>query len=260
MNTNSANSISQLLDRFKPITLGEMDSVRLMRRVDTKFVVPITMLPALLESALSNYRMVEIGGRRDQPYETTYFDTNSYEMYRLHHNGKLNRFKIRLRSYKISGQDFLEVKRKNNRGETIKTRIAQNGEGTSLGGKSNSVFLSKYTPYNHSQLQAVLGNSFIRLTLVSKQLDERITIDYNLSFSDLKHENQLLAKGLCIVEIKRSRDSSPSPFIATLTNLRVNAMGFSKYCLGMAMLNPEVKNNLFRNRIRLVNKYESEII
>ncbi len=260
MNTNIASNVSTLLTQFEPITLDEMDSVRLMRRVDTKFVVPIGMLPSLLKSALDNYRMVEIGNRRDQPYETTYFDTNCYEMYRLHHNGKLNRFKIRMRSYKISGQEFLEVKRKNNRGETIKTRVAQNGEGTSLGGKTNSVFLSKYTPYKHEQLQPVLGNSFIRLTMVSKSLDERITIDYNLAFNNLKHENQLLAQGLCIVEIKRSRDSSPSPFINTLTNLRINAMGFSKYCLGMAMLNTQVKHNLFMDRIRLVNKYESEII
>src|SRR5690606_31022332 len=104
---------------FEAITLDQMDQVRLMRRTDTKFVFSIQHLPAMLKIALPDYYMVEIENEREQIYTTTYFDTPEYDMYNIHHNGKLNRHKVRIRKYVYSNQEFLEVKRKNNKGETI---------------------------------------------------------------------------------------------------------------------------------------------
>jgi hypothetical protein len=50
-----------------------------------------------------------------QPYLTLYFDTESFDNYIAHHNGKRPRFKIRMRKYVSSGFSFLEVKEKDNR-------------------------------------------------------------------------------------------------------------------------------------------------
>lgn len=258
MNTNIENSISEMVGRFGPISLAEMDSVKLMRRTDTKFVMPVYLLPHLLECSLPDYRIVEIKGERAQPYETTYFDTPNYEMYSLHHNGKLNRYKIRLRRYVVSDLNFLEVKRKNNKGETIKTRINPVEPADVLTSNEGSLFLKKNTPYTNGDLEPVLGNKFVRLTLVNNGLNERITLDYNLEFDDLKYEKHRSAGGLCIAEVKRSRDSAPSTFVKILAEMRLNPHGFSKYCLGVAMLNPDVKNNLFLKRIRMVEKFERQ--
>lgn len=40
-----------LLDRFDPITLERMDAIRLMNRIDTKYVTDILLLREILEDA-----------------------------------------------------------------------------------------------------------------------------------------------------------------------------------------------------------------
>jgi hypothetical protein len=248
------NDLNQIIECFAPISLSQMDSVKLMRRVDKKFVLSACQLPLLLKKALVDYYALEIRGIREQIYETTYFDTNDYKMYTLHHNGNKNRNKIRVRQYVSSGMEFLEVKSKNNKGETIKNRIVKPSENEHLDFTGSAGFIQKYTPYDNQQLCPKLVNRFVRLTLVNKGMSERITIDYKLKFVDLKYHKQITNGNLCIVEIKRNRDSSKSPFLTTLSNMKIYPAGFSKYCIGLAMLNPEVKNNLFKQRIRELEK------
>ena len=89
------NKIRKVIDKFDPIALDQMDKVKLMRRTDTKFVLSKELFPQLLKKAVDNYYMVEIEDKREQIYKTTYFDTIDYKMYRLHHNGVKNRYKIR---------------------------------------------------------------------------------------------------------------------------------------------------------------------
>lgn len=249
------NKIRKKVAKFEPISLDQMDQVRLMRRTDLKFVFNLQYLPKLLKMALDNYYMVEIKDEREQLYKTTYFDTADYRMYQQHHNGKLNRHKVRIRKYIYTQQEFLEIKRKTNRGETIKNRIEHCTDGSiPVNTEQSNEFVSKYTPYDSELLIPTLGNRFTRLTLVNKDYSERITLDYKLKFTDLKHQNKTKTKGICVAEIKKSRDTTTSPFLSYLNNLRIRSMGFSKYCLGMALLNPEVKNNLFKQKLRLIVK------
>lgn len=248
------SNIKEIIAQFDPISLGQMDRVALMRRTDTKFVLSIDFLPELLSKAVDHYFMVEIKDEREQIYETTYFDTPDYAMYRLHHNGKLNRQKVRLRRYIYSKKEFLEVKRKNNKGETIKKRIEHFDTSPINKDEKSGLFVEKHTPYNSDVLVPTLGNRFIRITLVNKDFKERITLDYDINFIDLKHNLTTKTNGICIAEIKKERDNRSSPFLNYLKEMRINSMGFSKYCIGMAMLNPEVKKNLFKAKIRSIVK------
>lgn len=250
---NLENKIKDLVTQFHPIKLNQMDRVALMRRTDTKFVFNIEYLPQLLERALSNYFMVEINDEREQIYETTYFDTKNYNMYHLHHNGKLNRQKIRLRRYIYSKQGFLEIKHKNNKGETIKKRVQYSNENICNNNVAKKL-INHLTPYNNDLLIPTLDNRFIRLTLVNKDYSERITIDYNIQFFDRKHKLNTQNNNICIAEIKKERENRTSPFIDYLKVMGINSMGFSKYCMGIALLNPDVKNNRFKERIRSISK------
>jgi hypothetical protein len=251
---NFESDLKDIIDGFAPISLSDMDSVKLMQRVDKKFILSINQLPLLLKKALVDYFILEINGVREQVYETTYFDTNDYQMYTIHHNGKKNRFKIRVRKYVSSEIEFLEVKRKNNKGETIKNRIVKPGENEQLDFVGSTGFIHKHTPFDEQLLWPKLGNRFTRLTMVNKDMSERITIDFRLKFSDLKYHKQIEPRNLCVVEIKRNRDGIKSPFLNTLNDLKIHPCGFSKYCLGLAMLNPEVKTNMFKQKIRELNK------
>ena len=112
--------MENLLERFDPISLDRLDSVKLMNRVDTKYVVTPKQLEAVLERSSLTHCVLEIGGRRQMPYDSVYFDTADSEMYIRHHDRRLVRRKVRTRMYVDSGDTFLEIKLKNNHGRTKK--------------------------------------------------------------------------------------------------------------------------------------------
>ena len=94
-----------------------------MDRLDSKFVAHASQLPALLKRMIPHFRVQEIKGVRISAYSTQYLDTPELSMYAMHHNRKLNRQKVRIRSYLDSDLSFLEVKNKSNVGRTTKLRI-----------------------------------------------------------------------------------------------------------------------------------------
>ena len=73
---------------------------------------------------LSNhYQVLEINNMRILPYSTTYLDTSDYLFYYQHVRGEFERYKLRYRKYEATNESFLEIKKKTNKGRTIKWRI-----------------------------------------------------------------------------------------------------------------------------------------
>ncbi len=91
--------IQEILNQYEPITLEDMKEIRLMNRIDTKFVTTVPVLRQLLELAREDYFVQETGGLRISPYYTLYFDTEDCKMYQVHEAGHLVRQKLRIRSY-----------------------------------------------------------------------------------------------------------------------------------------------------------------
>ena len=113
-----------VIDKFTPIDLTQMDSIRLMDRIDTKFLTDLCTLKQILGKAADcGYFIFELFGRRIHGYCSMYYDTPSLQMYLDHHNRRLVRQKLRTRCYETSGQTFLELKSKNNHGRTKKKRL-----------------------------------------------------------------------------------------------------------------------------------------
>lgn len=246
--------ISKLTTAFKSISLSEMDSVQLMNRVDTKFIINNSQLSELLEMALPDYRIVEIDGKRIIPYSTIYFDTDNTEMYLMHHNGKLNRHKVRMRSYIDSGISFLEIKSKNNKGRTTKNRIGiSNEQFDSMILKDKERLFLNEMDFQPESLTPQIQNNFHRITLVDNDLTERVTLDTRLTFQNISNGLSKKVEDLVIVEMKQDGASS-SRFREYLKNIRINSGSMSKYCLGMMLVNPELKSNGFRNKLRKITK------
>src|SRR6476620_5435567 len=143
---------TQILHDFQPIDLKEMDSVKLMNRTDTKFIFNISHYQKIMSEIKDYYRVLEVDGKRISRYETLYCDTSHFDLYNKHHQGKLNRYKIRHRTYVESNIGFLEVKFKNNKGRTIKTRISQKDVPVTWGTESE-LFLNKMLPFQPHSLQ-----------------------------------------------------------------------------------------------------------
>ena len=102
--------LNTVLNSFQTISLEEMDSVKLMNRTDTKYVFNKSKLLLILDSLKHDYRCFYINGARLSTYKTIYFDTDDFLLYRQHHNGILNRYKLRQRSYVESNLNYLEIK------------------------------------------------------------------------------------------------------------------------------------------------------
>ena len=246
MNTNLLHSVNQ----FKSISLDEMNSVALMKRTDTKYVINISTLPKVLNKLLESYRVLEIKGRRIMNYSSLYLDTDNFKFYLDHHNGRVNRTKIRQRKYVDSDLTFLEIKKKNGKGETNKFRIKIDDFETELSNTSKE-FISEITNHNYD-LKTSLWNSFNRITLVNLEENERVTIDLNLTYSVDGKEKKY--SNIVVVELKQSRFDRKSLVVKALKNVGHNPYSISKYCIGVANLYKNLKQNTFKIKLLKLNK------
>ena len=245
------NAINGLLSAFAPITLEQMSSVKLMNRTDTKFVTNIQELEQLLIMAWQDYYVQEIDGCRNLEYDTTYFDTNDFNMYYTHQHGHTNRQKMRFRTYCVSGLQFMEIKTKNNHGRTRKKRMEVTN--MDLRDEAKRSFIGQHLGYGVDTLQPVLNNPFSRITLVNRAKTERLTIDSALRFTNLQSSRQTDMGPLVIVELKRDGQVW-SPVLNMLKQLHIRPHGFSKYCMGSALTNPALTVNRFKESLHYVEK------
>jgi len=244
-------SIQKIISDFQPISLKEMDSVRLLNRIDTKYIVSLELLPQILEEIQPNYKSLDIKGERVFSYNSLYFDTPANYMYLAHHNGKLNRYKIRFREYISSKLCFLEIKYKSKGSRTIKHRTTIEAIETKLSEKSKN-YIAKYTPFKDGNLHPMIYTEFSRITLVNNQLNERVTIDLDLKFR--KNGLSTETGNIVIVELKRDAAAGQSELIKALGHCGVYPKGFSKYCIGRAIVETDLKSNNFKERILTINK------
>lgn len=112
-------------------------------------------------------------------------------------------------------------------------------------------FLHDQTGLLPEQLIPVLDVSFLRCTLVNRNDPERVTIDFSLQF-DFQGKSKSIDR-LVIVEAKQNKNVQ-SPFIRLLKDNHIIQGSISKYCLGMALLNENLKKNNFKSRILRINK------
>lgn len=255
------SKIADIISSFDPISLGEMEGVKLMNRIDTKYAVSLAVLPSILQAAQADYYVQEIDGKRIATYDTMYYDTDSLDMYIRHHDRQLVRQKIRVRQYVDSHLTFLEIKRKNNKGRTKKKRITVPGfdiTGETFGETKREKwnvedFIAAKSRYTWSELTPHLWTKFHRITLVNKAKTERLTIDLDLVWKNIVSGESKTYPELVIIELKRD-GNVPSKMTHIMLNLRIHPFRISKYCIGTALTTPGIKMNRFKKKIRSIEK------
>ncbi len=249
------NKLEAVLQSIRPISLEEMDRVELLDRVDTKYVVHEDRLPGFLEAMKDEYRILKIDQHLIHPYETLYFDTPGLDLYRMHHNGKRNRFKLRFRKYINTDITFFEIKSKTNTRRTIKKRIKVREFYQKLDEKMTSFVLTHTPGILHDFVPALLV-FFDRLTLVNIHDNERLTLDLNLRYKHNDTEKHI--KNLVIVEVKQQKDAL-SPFRMLMKAERMPHDYLSKYCMGIISMNKEIKKNRFKQKMNSLTKLGYEM-
>ena len=243
----------EILKTLDSISLGEMNKVKLLDRLDKKYMFHIEQLPEVLALARKDYFALEIDGKKYAGYETTYFDTPDFEMYTKHHNGKLNRYKVRFRTYVDSNLNFFEIKFKTNKGRTKKSRVQIPEKDHSIHGEVVESLLERKTPYKAPELVPALQVNYNRITLVNRNMTERITIDIGLRFRNVETNAFESVNNLVIIEVKQD-GACKSAFRNLLAEQHVLPGSMSKYCLGIVLVKHGVKSNRFQLKIRNINK------
>ena len=251
---NQEQDLNTSLEHFQSHQLADLDKANLMDRVDVKFMLPRDFLPSLLGQLQSYYSVLEINNQRISRYYNQYFDTNNLRFYYDHHNGKLNRYKVRQRTYLDTNTQFLEVKFKNNNKRTIKSRILCST--TENSDQARNTFIQAAMNMSYDDLVISQQGGYQRIALANEASAERLTLDFNLWYQADKNSEKINLPGFFIAELKQQKRSKRSPFFQLMSKNNFVPASFSKYCIGCALLkNGVIKTNQFKPILKQIEKY-----
>jgi len=184
----------------------------------------------------------------DRKINNIYFDTLNDNFYRDHIEGSLSRHKVRVRWYeslnKINNsffpEYFLEIKiKKKNKISKIKTKL-KNFDYLKIDlDYINYEYLKLLVKENlkikFSSLFPKLENSYNRkYYIISKDPNNRLTLDYSLSFSNFYGNNLLTnTKFNVLFNILEHKYIENKNKFFHLNNLDFRKTGFSKYIFGL---------------------------
>lgn len=242
--------IEEILDTCQNVSIFQLLRVELMERMETKFMFASSLLPQIVAELKPYYKVLSVNNLKIQPYTTVYYDTDDLLTYNQHHNGKGNRFKIRIRKYDAFSTRYIELKYKTNKEETKKKRI-EIPDSNDLTVNSHQ-FIESETSLKFSEFHETLTNKFFRITMVNNEFTERLTLDTSLYFQ--KGSQNIHYPSIVVAELKQSSFSRSAKFPVLIKEYGIRPTNISKYCLGMALLTQGIKYNNYKSKILQLQK------
>lgn len=234
-------NIRTLIQEFNSVSLEDIETVKLMNRIDIKFMMRIEDAYDLLSGIKDYYSVLQIESQRIGYYHSVYYDTEDLRMFHDHVTGRYPRYKVRERCYSQNNQKFFEIKHKENNGRTSKKRVRiDKAIPQPLDG-----FVGNQTPFNMTDLKPILTNQFDRVTLVNKERTERVTLDFNLHFCTEQGDVTPVYLDVVILEIKQGKRSK-SVLRDMLRKKNIRISGMSKYCIGLLLLQKDLKYKKYK--------------
>lgn len=247
-------NLESVLAKMESVGLKGLDSVALMRRVDSKYIFNLRDLPPILEQVMQDYVVLEINGIRLFQYDSVYLDSEDFKFYFAHHNGKPNRTKIRYRHYVDTGGIYFEVKKKVKGSRTDKFRVKVPAISAKLDVAATELMRKLELPTEGLELKQWV--CYKRITLASPALSERVTLDLGLVLRDDNSEQ--VFEDLVIAEVKQGNRTRTSPMAMALRSKGIRECRLSKYTLAVAKLAQPIKANGFKEKILKLQKIIGE--
>ena len=104
-------------------------------------------------------------------------------------------------------------------------------------------------------MDITLENFFYRITLVNKNLTERATIDFGISFKS-KIKSAALSN-IAIIEVKQGKMDESSPIVQLLKKEKISAESISKYAYGLLVTGNKIKYNAFKPLLNKITKIQN---
>lgn len=241
------------------VGLAELNSqAALQTRVDRKYLLPRHDLVGLFNGIGATARVLKIDGQQRFGYESTYFDTPTFDSYLDSARSRPNRFKVRTRTYLDSNIHYLEVKTRSRASETIKTRRPAMADQHEVLTPVNQEFIAETLRHELpvrsggdeavtvAALRPALTTHYERTTLLVEPVSvessiapvpSRATIDTALAFTAPGRQRQS-HPDLVIIETKTS--GQPSPIDRLLWRSGHRPAKVSKYGAGLALMCPHL--------------------
>lgn len=224
-------------------------TAELQTRVDRKYLVPLELFTTVLER-MDQLCVLQIADLRLFRYESVYFDTPDLAAYHQHAHGRRRRVKVRTRAYLDSGECLLEFKSVGARGETVKERFPYGLDARHrLDARAQALALARVgQSISAPALRQVLTTTYHRATLVDPVQGNRVTCDVNLRFANSLGQRYGPLEGVVVLESKTV--GAESPVDRVLRRLGSRPLSLSKYCVGMAVLDPRLPANRWNRELR----------
>lgn len=249
MNESLKISFSDLESSFSRLPLSEISGdILFADRKDIKYILNIKDVSKVFQKLKDDYVIIVNQDKIISQYHTRYYDTEDYNFYSDHQRGKLNRHKIRIRTYQ-DGKSFLEVKKKNNRGTTIKERVEIDLASFRI--EDHESFMINVTSKKLPPLDEKLNVSYMRLTFFHRSLSEKLTFDF--SYEAFFQNEKIKMDELVIIESK-GKYPMRSTFNNVMKDMKILPVSFSKYCYGICKLRSSAKINNFLPQLRKIKK------
>lgn len=247
----AARELARATAGLRSVTLADvLATADLQTRVDRKYVVPVDLCAAVLDEVADRLAVLQIEQTRLFRYESVYFDTPHLTAYRQHAHGRRRRVKVRTRTYLDSGECLLEFKSVGAHGETLKERYPYRfAHRAELDAEARALAQERVGhAISTAELRNVLTTSYRRTTLVDPVAGHRVTCDVALRFADPAGQHYGPLDGLVVLESKTV--GSESPVDGVLRRLGSRPQSLSKYCIGMAVLDPRLPANRWNRELR----------
>lgn len=148
-------------------------------------------------------------------------------------------------------------------GRTVKARIPRSEEAAWNAPLTDTEtrFLNEHYGYREGRLLQ-MRSTFKRLTLVSTALNERITIDTDLTFFQGDKTEGL--GSMAIMEVKQERINRFSPMLKALRSFRFSTpplgrkTSLSKYIVGTLLLNRSLESRVYRSAMKRIEHLKQE--
>ncbi len=232
-----------------PLSLDEVLAVAdLQTRTDRKYLVPPEVFDRLVGELGAGLGVLEMEGTRRFRYESVYFDTPAFDSYLGAAHSRRRRFKVRTRGYLDSGDCMLEVKTRSGRGETVKIRMPYDLRRRSSLDEAALDFVRTHAHLPAgATLAPVLTTAYSRTTLVELTSGGRLTCDAGLVCSTPAGASVALGEEL-LVETKSA--GRPTAADRLLWRAGFRPIAVSKFCVGMAALDPALPANKWNRILR----------
>jgi hypothetical protein len=245
--------LTDAVEQFDGVSLEGLDErAALLRRVDNKYAVQWEGFLELLEHLRADHDILDIDGRREFAYRSTYFDSPDLRCFTDHVEDRHPRFKARTRLYLDSGTCVFEIKLKRGEGETDKRQIDHPTEDAERLTDSARECVNEALNDAHlnapERMAPTLQTSFHRITLAARDTPERITCDLGVELALPGGDAVRMRDGLVLVETKTEEGDSEAG--RALESVGAEPISLSKYRVGMSLVgggdrSPQPGSDLF---------------